>query len=218
MATGNSTRPPSSPSRCSTTSSTVRVCVRVRATFSTTASRSRNQSAVLETKAQLPNALHVPDTWVVDSGLPREGAYESVRLPSQDTLVVGDGIVGARLTLGASSFGYGGGEDLRHPGHQNLLDGFMGCVGAGQPTLFTEIYSPSCEKGSSRKPSFRHTQFSETGLPLTKLRENQVNDPDSSLLLAHYQDRAVSVANHRITNASHEGAPYPAPSTTSYHY
>jgi hypothetical protein len=68
--------------------------------------------------AQLPNALHVPDTWVVDSGLPcGKGTYESVRLPSQDTLVVGDGIVGARLTLGASSFGYGGGEDLRRPGH-----------------------------------------------------------------------------------------------------
>src|SRR5919107_1004357 len=67
--------------------------------------------------AQLPNALHVPDTWVIDPGLPRKGAYESVRLPSQDTLVVSDGIVGARLTLGASSFGYGGGKNLRHPGH-----------------------------------------------------------------------------------------------------
>src|SRR5829696_3800300 len=99
---------------------------------------------------QLTDALHVSDTRIVDSGLPREGAYESVRLPSQDTLVVGDGIVGTRLTLGASSFGYGGGEDLRHPGHQNLLHGFMGCVGAGQSTLFTE----SPRRGSSRKPLF----------------------------------------------------------------
>jgi len=42
----------------------------------------------------------------------REGAYESVGLPCQDTLVVGDGIVGAHVTLCASRFGYGCGEDL----------------------------------------------------------------------------------------------------------
>jgi hypothetical protein len=69
------------------------------------------------------HALYVADSGIVENGLAcGEGANEGVGFVCEDPLVVGDGVVDARSLrfLGVPSFGYGGGEDLGHPGHRNL--------------------------------------------------------------------------------------------------